>query len=457
MSVQIKNLSNRPIPDFDFLGQEAAALLSDLLPGSIIELVYAQAKSGESINVSSLLAENVPGWIEIGNIAGAISETNLWRGVTILIPERARKFISPAIELRELKYALSITWDVANSWLTTNIPIELVEIRQALALEYRQWAIAHIIADRVFDFSANNDASNQSHDKLAGTLRMILDYFDSLASTRVEHQELSMGILITNRIESHESSNRLHFPYDFRKLKRTPLLANGKSTVLEVTADGMAASLITRKGLQIDNSDGNEKMNLVELSAVVRKGVGLQLDADGTISVYTTEPVLTRRAGKWRGLFWKSLSLELQNRYGDLGLLLFDIARRLSFSGRGGILAISPTLPEGILMKDDVIAARNNHGSDHIEWGFHRLLPDSNIQNLESEFLVSLASIDGATIVSPSGQLLAYGAVVPNKPGGSEGARTSAAKALSEFGLVLKISADGPITIYEESCEVLET
>jgi hypothetical protein len=92
--------------------------------------------------------------------------------------------------------------------------------------------------------------------------------------------------------------------------------------------------LLARKKSEIS------KMNLVPLSALLRKGIGLQLDPDGTIVVYTSEPVVIRRAGRWRGLFWKPVAAELHKRYGELGSKLFDVSRRLSLSGRGGIFAI---------------------------------------------------------------------------------------------------------------------
>jgi len=39
---------------------------------------------------------------------------------------------------------------------------------------------------------------------------------------------------------------------------------------------------------------------------------------------------------------------------------------------------------------------------------------------------------------------------------GSEGARTAAAIKLSKCGFVIKISADGPITLYRDGHEIIE-
>jgi hypothetical protein len=61
-----------------------------------------------------------------------------------------------------------------------------------------------------------------------------------------------------------------------------------------------------------------------------------------------------------------------------------------------------------------------------------------------------------ATIISPRGELLAYGAIVPVTRSGFEGARTTAARQLSVRGTVIKISADGPLSIWRNENQVVE-
>jgi hypothetical protein len=70
--------------------------------------------------------------------------------------------------------------------------------------------------------------------------------------------------------------------------------------------------------------------------------------------------------------------------------------------------------------------------------------------------LAGLARTDGATVMDPSGRLLAVGAILlhtePPEPHSSlavEGARTTAAMAAGRFGAVLKVSEDGLITFYD--------
>jgi DNA integrity scanning protein DisA with diadenylate cyclase activity len=68
--------------------------------------------------------------------------------------------------------------------------------------------------------------------------------------------------------------------------------------------------------------------------------------------------------------------------------------------------------------------------------------------------LVELAALDGAVVLDNTGRLLAYGAVLePRRRGrvdAAEGSRTKAAIGASNYGLAVKISADGDITLYAD-------
>lgn len=60
-----------------------------------------------------------------------------------------------------------------------------------------------------------------------------------------------------------------------------------------------------------------------------------------------------------------------------------------------------------------------------------------------------MAALDGATIVGRDAGLLAYGAIVTSSDSQHEGARTAAAKTLSQTAeIVLKVSVDGDITVF---------
>jgi DNA integrity scanning protein DisA with diadenylate cyclase activity len=62
-----------------------------------------------------------------------------------------------------------------------------------------------------------------------------------------------------------------------------------------------------------------------------------------------------------------------------------------------------------------------------------------------------LAELDGATVLDRDGNLVAYGAIVTTSDSEHEGARTAAARTLSDHALVvLKVSVDGDITVFRQ-------
>lgn len=74
-----------------------------------------------------------------------------------------------------------------------------------------------------------------------------------------------------------------------------------------------------------------------------------------------------------------------------------------------------------------------------------------------SNAAVHVLGSDGITIVSSKGQLLACGRIIDlsGVAAGSGGGRTQAAKAASQFGLAVKVSADGPISAFRAGQKVL--
>ncbi|PYR92570.1 MAG: hypothetical protein DMF84_13820 [Acidobacteria bacterium] len=75
---------------------------------------------------------------------------------------------------------------------------------------------------------------------------------------------------------------------------------------------------------------------------------------------------------------------------------------------------------------------------------------------IDPAVLAGLARIDGATVMDPSGRILAIGAILlhpeplePHSTLAVEGARTTAAIAAGRYGAVLKVSEDGLITFYD--------
>jgi DNA integrity scanning protein DisA with diadenylate cyclase activity len=93
-------------------------------------------------------------------------------------------------------------------------------------------------------------------------------------------------------------------------------------------------------------------------------------------------------------------------------------------------------------------------GRSEADQQLDHIFQNRNIQTLPRSVLVELASLDGAVVIDNKGFILAYGAVLdPKKRGklrGTEGSRTKAAIGASNYGISLKVSSDGDITIFHQ-------
>ena len=70
---------------------------------------------------------------------------------------------------------------------------------------------------------------------------------------------------------------------------------------------------------------------------------------------------------------------------------------------------------------------------------------------------MELLALDGAMILNHSGVLLAAGAIISVEGGSASGGREAAALALSDLGIGIKVSADGPITVFKSQRVAIRT
>ena len=141
---------------------------------------------------------------------------------------------------------------------------------------------------------------------------------------------------------------------------------------------------------------------------------------------------------------------------GSVAALVARAAFMISAQPGGAILAIVDD-PANL---DEVVSPKDRYDlRDEIdptamrtETRLHHLI---DAEHLDVRTLVRLAMLDGATVLDRHGRLLAYGAIVTSADSQHEGARTAAAKTLSETAqVVLKVSVDGDITIFRAGAAV---
>jgi hypothetical protein len=298
-------------------------------------------------------------------------------------------------------------------------------------------------------------------------LAEVLEYLIELSGTRVESRFLTHGVVITDALR-HDPRISVPYPEGLRAAKRTPLLFDGQRSVLVVDPAGRArtelqqhrlARLVPESG-RVDRPGGTflDSGSLVALATRRFGGVGFFLREDRSIWTFVDgRPLVIRRGEHWSAFpLWLAAALGNSVGGGHAVELVVQAALMVS-AGRGGaILGIvdDPASLDGTVPLKDRYDLRNQFdpGAMRPETRLHHLI---DAGDLDATTLSRLAALDGATIVDRHGRLLAYGAVVTSVGSEEEGARTAAARTLSERALaVLRVSEDGEIAVFRDGALV---
>ena len=170
----------------------------------------------------------------------------------------------------------------------------------------------------------------------------------------------------------------------------------------------------------------------------------------------------------FRNARWHLLDLQAKYRCGRrrsatlaLAERLFQTAFDLADSREGALFVVLRDPPSGlpqlVAPADQLDAVRHTGGAVPTRGAAAAHAARAQACELDPAVLAGLARTDGATVMDPSGRLLAVGAILlhsePPEPHSNlavEGARTTAAMAAGRFGAVLKVSEDGLITFYDQ-------
>ncbi len=165
--------------------------------------------------------------------------------------------------------------------------------------------------------------------------------------------------------------------------------------------------------------------------------------------------------------------------------MIWEVVERLHENGPGGLLLIVEDLQQLVERKVCAASALNLPGPTRIERDVRRLdkkgfatpiepelsgptlqpkellleqFRDRGVRDIGVDILTSLAAVDGALIVDRRGRLITFGTIL-RVPGHSaakedEGARTTAARFASNFGVAIKVSADGWVSAYHRGKEL---
>jgi hypothetical protein len=288
-----------------------------------------------------------------------------------------------------------------------------------------------------------------------------IEFLIELGGSRVEAHPLTHGVVVADVLHA-QPRILLRYPADIRAAKRAPLLFDGQRSVLLVDTQGRARTELQRhrfgrlvpgnKAPRAGSDDWVESGSLVAEATKALGGLGFFLRADRSIWTFVDgQPLLVRHGERWSAFPLElGVSIERMIGSGSVAALVARAAFLISAQPRGAILAIvdDPAKLEGVVSTKDRYDLRDDidRTAMRIETRLHHLI---DAEALDEQTLVRLAVLDGATVVDRDGCLLAYGAIVTSTDSQHEGARTAAARTLSETAeVVLEVSVDGDITIF---------
>jgi hypothetical protein len=305
------------------------------------------------------------------------------------------------------------------------------------------------------------------HHGLNFSVGSVFSSLHTLSEQTYENKPLVFGCVLDPNNTITEGTQ---FPDPFLSGKKYKALSDGFKTAYHVSRSGkiidfvdLSRTLPGRLSAKHYFPDWAEHM-----ARVSRQGrCGIVLTRQGDILVFDEGTLrFTYRYGRWR--YWNHLHvinlLRDQARaqrvprklVGSVVGSIYRTALDISFRRSGGLFVIvhNQELLDEIVPLGDAIGDTDRQGADR---EFDRVIEAHRMQFLQRAVAVELASLDGAMVLANSGLILAYGAILqPRKKGrlkGSEGSRTKAAIGASNYGLAIKISADGDITVYHSGKE----
>jgi hypothetical protein len=278
------------------------------------------------------------------------------------------------------------------------------------------------------------------------TLAEILERLDSWSSETYEGKRITCALGLMQN-----PSNTGVLLSEYWANSYAPVLSNGYDTILEIGSDGHLAGLNYLATSSL--SAGFAPFRLSSIAKWSNEGgrLAATLNTQGEILLFKDgELRFARRAGKWTHVVHLN-AVQIMNPYGskDLRREIYKSCLDASFARTGACIAVvaKENLPK---VAKAVSAIDRIKGGSSYKSRLFSLSLDRSFDKIERPLRQELLALDGACILDYQGNILAVGAIVTVPSGSANGGgRRAAAVALSALGVAIKVSADGPISIFK--------
>ena len=304
------------------------------------------------------------------------------------------------------------------------------------------------------------------HHGLSLSLRELFAGLHKLAEQTYENKALTFGCILDHAAKSKAS---VAFPRDFLTTKKYRALSDRYHTAYYLSGSGQVIDFVDLDEFEDRELSGKHFYPSWAASmarASRDRKCGIVLSRQGDLLVFDNGTLrFTYRYGRWQYWNHSHLVTLLRDRAraqhvapSFLGRLIGEVYRSaldISFR-RSGALFVILRNTANLRMVVRTGDAISDPGRSPADAAFDQAISGKNVADA---VMVELASLDGAVVLNNSAEILAYGAVLrPKKSGrllGSEGSRTKAAIGASLYGLSVKVSSDGDITVYHKGKEFI--
>ncbi len=306
----------------------------------------------------------------------------------------------------------------------------------------------------------------------------IIEILRVAALSTYENQPISTGVILLGTDEDPVAAERgapvgPHYTSALTSIKSFFRLADGVRTAFLVGRSGRLVDIVDVGRWSTQAAAGQAlavptaQAYTAHARATLTGGhVGVVLSPQREIKVFARgEQVFAFRNAHWHllDLTAKYQVWEAAVGAGPVARRLFQTALDLSNARKGALFVVLrrpiETLTE-LVVDDDRLDMEPVGQTEDPDIPSRRhllhVLAGRTVMELDASVLAELATLDGAMVCDPAGQLLAVGTILRHPavltvdgPHAAEGARTTAALAASRFGPVLKVSEDGLITCFD--------
>ena len=251
----------------------------------------------------------------------------------------------------------------------------------------------------------------------------------------------------------HKPENGTPFLSDIASHDFAAVLSNGHDTLLEFD---FAGRFISHAALKTPAT--SQTFAPIRLAAVAewttgdkhRRRVAVVLNRGGEILVLRDGFLLfAKRGGSWSFLTHEPVITQMGTPH-DVRVRhsVYETALDASFARSGACIGVVNSNMAQQFSK--VVVNVDDHliGSSVKAQTLRQMIKGKKFFELDRRLRQEIVAIDGATVLSHDGSLLAAGAILKIPGGSSSGGRLAAARALSTLGLGVKVSQDGGIRGY---------